>query len=209
VKPLQTDDRARAERTTDGLDFKRGTLTRTVDSTVLIAAACLVLGWFFMNTLVTEVGALRLTFHFYNTLTLIGNPARILTGIPSGHGAESFFFGLVCLAAVAAVFAPYASRNRSAWLACLAPCVLMIACGLWLYLKSSQDVIADSGRYGELGSQVIQFANKLTNRVGDMAAQRVSIGMGAYVAFVASALLAVRGILRFRAAGGQSSGSPP
>jgi len=152
-----------------------------------------------MNTLVTEVGSLRLTFRFYNLLTLIGNPARIVTGIPAGHGAESFLFGLVCLIAAGAVFAPYWWRDRFAFLCSVIPCALMIACGAWLYFKSSQDAIADTDRYGQIGSQVIAFANKLTNRLGGVVAQRVSVGMGAYVAFVASAILAARGVLRFKA----------
>jgi hypothetical protein len=171
----------------------------SLDSSALIATACLLLGWFFMNTLVTEVGSARLTFRFYNMLTLIGNPARIVIGIPSGHAAESFFFGLICLIAACGVFAPYLWRPRFAWLGSVLPCVLMIACGAWLYFKSSQDVIAETDRYGQIGSQVIEFANKLTNRLGGVVAQKVSVGMGAYVAFVASVLLAARGILRFTA----------
>lgn len=169
------------------------------DGATLLTAACLVLGWFFMNTLVTEVGSLRLTFRFYNLLTLIENPSRIVTGIPAGHAAESVLFGLVCLVAVCGVFAPSLWRDRAAWLAYLVPCALIIACGLWLYLKSSQDVLAETDRYGQIGSQVVEFANKLTRRLGNVVAQRVSLGMGAYVAFGASVLLAVRGILRFRA----------
>jgi hypothetical protein len=198
VKPLPTDEPESGTQAANSLDFSGEARTRGVDSVVLIAAACLLLGWFFLNTLVTEVGPQRLTFRFYNMLSLIGNPARIITGIPEGHGLESFFFGLVCLAAASAIFAPYLSSRRAAWLACVIPLALMIACGLWLYLKSSQDVIADTDRYGQLGSQVIQFANQLTNRLGAVVARRVSVGMGGYVAFVASALLALRGVLRFK-----------
>jgi hypothetical protein len=202
VKPLHTDGLESGAQAANRLDFSREARTRGVDSVVLIAVFCLLLGWFFMNTLVTEVGSLRLTFRFYDMLSLAGNPARIITGIPEGHGLESFFFGLVCLAAASASFAPYLSRRREAWLASVIPLALMIACGLWLYLKSSQDVIADTDRYGQLGSQVIQFANQLTNRLGAVVAKRVSVGMGGYVAFVASALLALRGVLRFKNARG-------
>lgn len=200
MKVEEPDDTLRAGHDASApRDRLRVALVRKLDSSALLAALAVLIGWFLMHTLVTDLGSVRLAFRFYNMLTLIENPARIVTGIGSGHAGEAFLFGIVCLAVAIAALAPYVTRQRVAWLALLAPCALMIGCGLWLYVKSSADAIPDTGRIGELGSQVVQLANTLTNRLGGMAERRVSLGMGAYLSFIASSLLAVRGVVRFRA----------
>src|SRR5665213_382920 len=102
-------------------------LVPRLDWTVLLAVACLVLSWFFMSSLITDLGVMRLTFRFYNVLTLMHSPARIALG-PYGSRAtlDAWLFGTVCGLAALAALAPVFSRRKVAWLGCVAPFALMV-----------------------------------------------------------------------------------
>jgi hypothetical protein len=92
----------------------------------LVAVASIVLGWFGLATLVTDYGAFTMRFHFYNAWTLLASPTRLLTGMQSGDGAQSFAFGLLCVVALLGVLLPLRLGQRNAWLAYLAPLALML-----------------------------------------------------------------------------------
>jgi len=171
------------------------------DWTVLLAVACLVCSWFFMNSLITDLGVMQLTFRFYNVLTLMHAPGRIAIG-PYGDRAtlDAWLFGTVCVLAALAALAPVISRRKIAWLGCVAPFALMALCGAILYHTLSQDLIADNGTLGETGSRFIQFANQLANRVGGVVTRQIHVGAGGYLALAASAVLAVKGLRGYLAA---------
>jgi len=171
------------------------------DRTVLLAVACLVCSWFFMNVLVTDLGVMQLTFRFYNVLTLLHSPARIAIG-PYGDGAtlDAWLFGSVCVLAVLAALAPLVSRRKVAWLGCVAPFALMALCAAIMYHGLSQDLIADDGSLGETGSRFIRFANHLAGQVGPVITRRIHVGAGGYLSLAASAVLAVKGLRGYREA---------
>jgi hypothetical protein len=169
-----------------------------LDVVAFAAAALIVIGWFAMSTLVTQFPGLDLRFRFYNMGSVLANPSRLVTGLSDGDGVRGFLFGALCLAVALSVIVPYRLKQRGAWLMQLAPLALMIVCGALLYEKTSGDLLASSGR-SPFESQVIAFANKLANRMSDSVAQHITIGLGAYVSFAASLVLAVRGLVRFRA----------
>lgn len=173
--------------------------TSGTDVVALGAAACILIGWFGMSTLVTELAGLHLRFHFYDLWSVVANPTRLLTGLGEGDSVRGFLFGVLCLAVGLAVLAPYRLPQRGAWLLYLAPLALMLVCGALLYERTATELFADSGRYGAIESQLVTFANKVADSMSRSLAQHVTLGLGAYVSFAASLVLAARGVARFRA----------
>lgn len=171
---------------------------RRLDWTVLVAVACLACSWFLMNSLITDLGFLQIQFRFYNVLTLMHAPRTVLTG-PGGDSArfDALIFGTLCAAAILAALAPLFSQRRSAWLGCVAPFALMALVGAVLYHTLSQDLIADSGSFGDRGSQIIRFANSLADKVGSVVTRQVHVGAGGYLALASSAVLAVKGLRNY------------
>lgn len=171
-----------------------------VDAVAIGAAACILIGWFMLNTVVTEVAGIRLGFHFYNMWSVLAHPSRLLTGLADGDGIRGVVFGTLCLAVLASAFVP---QNRSVphpRFASLAPLALMLVCGALLYEKTSGDLIAQTNETNAIGAQFVAFANTVAHRLSAAATRHVSLGLGAYVAFAGSIVLAVRGLARARAA---------
>ena len=185
------------------MNVPRPTDLRGLDAAALAALIVLVLGWFWMTTLVTQFGDLQLRFHFYQLWSVLENPTRLLSGSGDGDTLTTVLFGGVCLLAALAVFLPYRVPQRSAWLASLAPLALMLVCAVLLHQRTSGDVLVDTGRQGNLGSAAIAFANQLAGRLTQAAATHIRLGLGAYVSFAASAVLAWRGLVQYRARAGQ------
>jgi hypothetical protein len=69
-------------------------LLRQVDRQTWIALVCVVVGWFFLATVVTTVGPVKRKYHFFDMLTVMLNPAWLLYGMGSSHPLESVAFGL-------------------------------------------------------------------------------------------------------------------
>ena len=164
----------------------------------VIALGCLLLGWFVMNTLVTDLGAVQQTFRFYNVWTMLRDPARLATGMTGGDRAVSLGFAVICLATATAILVPFRLRTPKSWLAYFAPLALMVVCAAVLWSESATNAFSDGGRYGSTGSHIIQFANSLVNRASASFAKRISLGFGAYLSFAASLFLAWRGLVRLR-----------
>ncbi|HTW37772.1 MAG TPA: hypothetical protein VMD49_04310 [Steroidobacteraceae bacterium] len=181
------------------MTISRGRSTTGTDVVALGAAACILIGWFGMSTLVTELAGVHLTFHFYNMWSVVANPTRLLTGLGDGDSVRGLLFGVLCLAIGLTVFVPYRLRQRGAWLLYLAPLALMLACGALLYERTATELFADTGRYGAIESQFVTFANKIADSMSRSLAQHITLGLGAYVSFAASLVLAARGVARFRA----------
>jgi len=175
--------------------------TTRFDWTAVLALVCLALSWFWMSSLVTDLFAVRLHFHFYDVLTLMLSPDRILIGA-EGDGAtlDAWLFGSVCMLALLAVLAPLISSRKVAWLGCVVPFALMVICGAILYHDFSGEMFADNGKFGDTGSQLIHLANELTDKISARVAHRVTVGLGGYLALAASAFLAVKGVLGYREA---------
>jgi len=166
----------------------------------LICVACLLLGWFGLAAVVTDLGDFSVRLEFYQLWSVLEHPARLFTGLQSGDGAQSFAFGVICVAAVLAVFLPYRLPHPAAWLGQLAPLALMLTCGVVLYRESRAELLADAGQYGAAGSQILHWANSLADRLSGMATRRTTAGLGAYLSGLASLVLAARGLSRYRRA---------
>jgi hypothetical protein len=81
-----------------------------------------------------------------------------------------------------------------------APLLLMVLCGVTLYVKSSTAHIEAMDSLGRVGDYLARFANGATRWGGDVVARHIAIGAGSYASFIASGFLAVKGVLSGRPA---------
>jgi len=167
---------------------------KPIDAPALVAIACLVVSWFQFDTLVTDLGRVEISFRFYHFGVLNSHPGLLFTGIGDGHGFATVGFALVCVAAALAPLAPLLRNSRGAWLAGVVPLLLIALFGGLLYLKISTDYFSTQAQEGSLGTQIVDLANSVTNRLLGQAAKRVHIAIGGYLGLVASAYLAVRSL---------------
>ncbi len=168
------------------------TTTRPIDTTTVIAIGCLMASWFWLTTLVTDLGRVELRFHFYDLWTLIDRPGLLLTGIGEVHSPAALVFGVLCVAAALSPLAPLRGDTTAARLAGVIPLLFMCVFGGWLYWKTSGDYFATRASADSLGGQLVHLANRVTNDLLGRIAERVSFGAGAWLGLVASAFLAWR-----------------
>ena len=169
-----------------------------LDGLTWLALACIVAGWFFLDTLVVMAGPWRRAVHFYELATIITNPLRLFVGINRAQLPGIIAFTVLCLGALCTPLAPFLTRVREAWLAYLTPLALMLICGAWLYARTSGDFLTTAADTGTLSSDVVRFANDLFHRASQPVARRVSIGAGSYVAIGGCLFLAYYGVRRYR-----------
>jgi hypothetical protein len=155
------------------------------------AILCIVVGWFFTDTLVASLASLHRGIRFFYLPAVIADPTRMFFGVD--YSLQSALFSLVCLACVLAPVAAQLSTHRYARLGYLAPLVLIVLCGAILYSKTTGDVFAAPSDNG-IGTGVMHLANRLAARGSDLASRHVAIGSGGYLAAIASVVLAVQGI---------------
>jgi hypothetical protein len=163
----------------------------------------ILVGWFLLDTLHVSVGPIEHAVRFYDFAAIIARPVRLLTGV-GRHGLGSFSFALLCCASIGATLAPWFRRERHAALGAMAPLVLILACALLLYARSSGEVLMTSNDPTAISNDVFRFANDLLHRGGAVVARRVTIGAGAYLAFIGALVLALRGLAAWR--GGRNPG---
>jgi hypothetical protein len=168
----------------------------TLDTPSKIAIAALIVGWFFISTLVVSFGSLQHGVRFFDMSAVIADPTRLFFGIDSLM--QRVLFGLICIGCLAAPLLPQIVHRRSAWLGYLAPLVLMVLCGAILFSKTSGEFFSTPSNAGTVTGSFIRFANDLVNRGGGLVAKHISVGAGGYLALIASAFLAVHGLRRFR-----------
>jgi hypothetical protein len=174
-------------------------LFKQVDRQTWIAIICLVVGWFFMATVVTTLGPVKQKYHFFDMLTVMLNPSWLLYGLGSSHPVEAVLFGLIDLAVLVLPVVPFVVKKRSAWLLCLAPFLLMLVCGFELYQKTSGNYFEATQRAGGFARALVHFGNSVAVGAGNVAARHISIGLGAYLSLLASIYLMVKGLRVFRA----------
>jgi hypothetical protein len=174
-------------------------LLRQVDRQTWIAVICLVVGWFFMATVVTTVGPVKQKYHFFDMLTVMLNPSWLLYGMGSSHPLEAIAFGLLNLGVLILPIVPFIVKKRSAWLLCVAPLVLMVLCGFELYARTSGPYFEATQRAGSFAQALVHFGNKVALGVGNVAARHITVGLGAYISLLAGIFLAVKGLRAFRA----------
>jgi hypothetical protein len=160
------------------------------------ALLCIFFGWFFADTLVVTLGSLQHGVRFFDMSAVIADPTRLFFGIQGPF--HRIMFGALCVLCLLAPLLPHLRAGRANWLAYLAPLILMVICGGLLYSKTSSEFIAAAGDTGSPGSHLIRFANDLVRHGSGLVARHISVGVGGYLALIASLVLALRGARHFR-----------
>jgi hypothetical protein len=160
------------------------------------ALLCIFFGWFFADTLVVTLGSLQHGVRFFDMSAMIADPTRLFFGIQRPF--HRIMFGVVCVLCLLAPLLPHLRGGGANWLAYLAPLILMVICGGLLYSRTSSEFIAAAGDAGSPGSHLIRFANDLARHGSGLVARHISVGVGGYLALIASLVLALRGARHFR-----------
>ncbi len=171
--------------------------TDQLETASKLALLCVFIGWFMTDTLIVTLGSLQHGVRFFDMSAMIADPTRLFFGIQGPF--QRIIFGLVCILCLSAPVLPYMRRERVAWLAYLAPLVLMLICGVLLYSRTSSEFFGTPSDASGVGSDLIRFANKFARQGTGLVARHISIGVGGYLAFVASVVLALRGLRHYRA----------
>jgi hypothetical protein len=171
-----------------------------IDTPTWIAMACIAIGWFWLNTLVAAFGPIQHAASFYDLPAVMKEPRWLLTGVSGAHSVGTLVFGFLCLAVVVSPLFPRLGYPRTAWFN-VAPLALMLLCGIGLYVRASSARIEPGDSMGRLGGYVAHWANGAAAWGGDVLARHIALGAGGYLAFAASAWLAVRWVIELRTAG--------
>jgi hypothetical protein len=169
---------------------------RKLDTASLIALFSIFLGWFFIDTLAVSLGSLQHGVRFLDLPVVIADPTRMFFGIE--RTARTYVFGALCLVCVLLPFVVQLRHERWAWLALCAPLALMLICGALLYSRTSGEFFATPNDPASVGGNLIRFANGLVHRGSGTVARHVVVGVGGYLAFAGSLLLAASGLRGFR-----------
>jgi hypothetical protein len=167
-----------------------------IDGVSLSALFAIFIGWFFVDTLAVTLGSLRHGVRFFDISAAVADPTRIFFGVDGSF--QRVFFALICFICLLAPLLPHWRRKRWAWLAYLAPLALMVICGALLYSKTSGEFFSAPTDATSLSGSVIRFANDLVHRSTGLVSKHVSVGVGGYLAFAGSLVLAAQGMRHLR-----------
>lgn len=166
-----------------------------IDGATGISVAGLLLGWFVLNTLVASFGPIQHVAHFYDLPLILRDPKRLLTGVEDVGTVSKLVFAAVCVAVGLAPLLARLGNVRAPQLLSAAPFLLILVCGIVLYVRSSTAHIEAPETMGRIGGLIARWANGAMTWSGDVVARHITIGPGGYLSFVASAYLAVRGVV--------------
>jgi|SRR5450755_3994627 len=153
----------------------------------LLAQVLIFVGWFTLDTLRTNLIAFDLDFHFYDMAAVIASPRRLQLGVGDNASIITVPFAILCLGLV---LAPALVPGRFVTAARMAPLVLMLICGAFLYHMAQQDLFVAANHSNDLTTSLVQLANAVTRRGGDLLARHIGIGAGAWVGGAGALLLA-------------------
>ena len=176
-------------------------LTARFGMPTLVAMGALLVGWFFLNTIAVQVSSqYSVGMSFWKLLGVLNAPSGLMSGL-SGGGASSGIYGFLCIVALLGPLAPQVWKDKRAHLGGLLPLAFMLLVALMIYLgindglKQAQSA---AGIFGG-GAQAAQMA-EIGNMMLQKAMSAISIGLGGYLALLASLYLAYRGAIQFLAA---------
>ena len=166
-----------------------------LDTLSKIALVCLIIAWFFADTLVVALGTLKSGVRFYDLSAVIGDPSRLFFSIDNTFSVVAF--GALCMACILVPLVPHFYRGRFAWFTYCAPLVLIVTCALLLYSRASSEFFTAPTLANGLGGKVVRFANSLVHQGGGLVARHVAVGLGGYLGALGAAVLAIQGFRRF------------
>jgi hypothetical protein len=157
----------------------------------LLAMVCVLIGWFFTDTVVASMGPLVHTVRFFGLADAIANPLRLFLG--GDVTSVTVAFSVLCIACILAPLVPHWAGNRALWPAYCAPLLLIILIGLTLYFRASHDLFSTPDDADPVSRDLVRLANDLVNKGGQLVARHVGVGPGAYLGSIGSLVLAVWG----------------
>jgi hypothetical protein len=180
-----------------------------IDAISWIAVGCLALGWFWLDTLTATFGPIQHAVHFYDLPVVMYDPRWLMSGVRDAYPLARVVFGLVCLVVITAPLLPRSSFPHVPYLLNAAPLLLMLLCGIVLYVKTSSAQIEATDSLGRIGGYIAKWANGAASWTGDVVARHIAIGAGGYLSFLASGFLAIRGVIRPRQLAAAPGTTPP
>ena len=161
----------------------------------LVAAALLVLGWFFLSTVSVDgglLGQLKITFWQMLGFLNVSGPMQMLASPRGGPGAG--LYGLVALLCLVGPFLAYFKSGARAHLAGLLPLLFMMGVTLvvWVRLSSAMDQASDLAG-GEYASMYADMQRQARSDAMDA----ISVGSGAYLSLLAAVYFAAAGLRGF------------
>jgi hypothetical protein len=166
-----------------------------LDTLSKIALVCLVIAWFFADTLVVALGSIKSGVRFYDISAVIGDPSRLFFSIDTTFSVVAF--GGLCIACVLLPLTPHFFRGRFTWFAYCAPLALIVTCAVLLYSRASSEFFTSPALPSGIGSKVVHFANSLVQHGGGLVARHVAVGLGGYLGTLCGLVLAIQGFRRF------------
>jgi hypothetical protein len=168
-----------------------------LDTLSKIALVCLVIAWFFADTLAVSLGSIKSAIRFYDLAAVIGDPSRLFFSIDTTFSVVAF--GALCVACVLLPLTPHFYRGRFAWFAYCAPLALIVTCAVLLYSRASSEFFTSPALANGLGGKVVRFANSLIYQGGGLVARHVAVAWGGYLGALCGLALATQGFRRFHA----------
>lgn len=175
----------------------------------LVAAALLVIGWWFLSTVTVDASMLgKLKISFWQLLGIVntGNPLEALAGGLRGGGTG--LYGLVAVLCLVAPFVSHLWKDRRAHLAGVLPLAFMGFVVLMIYLRLND--LDQAGRQqsammgGEFQGMVAGFQQEARNAMREA----ISMGMGFWLALAAALYLAVRAVRDFLSSSANPTTTP-
>jgi hypothetical protein len=165
----------------------------------LVAAGCLIVGWFWLTTASVAVPMLgKLDFTFWQVLQMINasNPAEVMDR--NGNGSAGIY-GFIAIVALLGPFIQYFWKDKRAVLGGLAPVVFMMVVGI-IARNSFLNAFGGGDIPGDLGDMAKQAQAE--------AMKAISLGFGAYLSSLASLYFAVIGTKQFLVTRAGSAAAP-
>jgi len=154
----------------------------------LVAAGCLIVGWFWLTTVSDAVPMLgKLDFTFWQVLQMVNasNPAEVMD---RGGNGSAGIYGFLAIVALLGPFLHYFWKDKRAVLGCLTPLAFMVIVGI-IARNSLLNAFGGGNIPADLGDTAKQAQAE--------AMKAISLGLGAYLSGLASLYFAAVGAKQF------------
>ena len=158
----------------------------------LVAAALLIIGWFFLSAVSIKTPFGGMDFSFWQVLSFANSssPLEGLVQVGSGSAPSTGFYGFLAIVALAGPFIHYFWKDKRGNLAGLLPLLFMLM--IAITIRSSLGNLNGN----DAGTQFPGMAAQMREE----AMKAFSMGMGTYLSFSVSLYFAAAGLKQFFAA---------
>lgn len=176
-----------------------------VGKNVLIATALVGFSWFFLNVLTIQISSsLKNGITFWELLGIINSSGGI-NALQSPSDMDKGLWGFIGFVAIIGPFIHQFWKKPVAHLGNCLPLALMICAGIAIYMGVQDSIAAANNTSGDLfgggtmGKQIAEYTSQIASQMIDQILKAVKVGVGGYIAIVASIYLAFIGLTKFLA----------